>query len=84
MFNMTWEKDSQTKKGCCYPENRTKPIKLTKALGILTQQPSTSATPPDTLFTLGDEQRRAVEAYRLQVEQRRLMAIERARRATYL
>jgi len=81
---MVWENDSETQHGCCYPENRTKPTKLSTTLGMLTQHSSTSAEPRDTLLALGDEQRRAAEAYKLQVEQRRLMAIERARRATYL
>lgn len=82
MFDMKWESEKKIKHGCCYPESKTEPIGCTRAVDMLDQHSSTSSTPHSPAFVLGNEERRAVEAYKLQVEMRRSMAIERARRST--
>ena len=80
---MKWGKDSQVKKGYCCPERATKPIRFSKALRMDENSLITSA-PQVSLPSLSGADRKAAEAYKLQVEQRRSIAIANARRVTHL
>ena len=71
MFDMKTKSEKQIKHGCCYPESKTEPLGCTRA---------TSGTSHSSLLALANEERKAVEAYKLQVEKWRSMAIELARR----
>ena len=77
---MKTESETEIKHGYCCPESKTEPIGCTKALSMLDQDSSTSDTSLSPLLVLGNKERKAVEAYKLQVEKWRLMAIELARR----
>ncbi|MDH5448680.1 MAG: hypothetical protein OEY24_06195 [Candidatus Bathyarchaeota archaeon] len=79
---MQSETEAKTKHGCCSPESEMKPTRLSRALSTLNQNSSTFNTPHSPLLTLGNKERKAIEAYKLQVEMRRSMAIEYARRYT--
>ena len=78
---MKLKSDTEIKHGCCYPESEVKPSRVSRALTI-NPSSSTSNTTLSHLLVLGNEERKAVEAYKLQVEMRRSMAIEYARRNT--
>jgi hypothetical protein len=78
---MKLESDTEIKYGCCYPESKIKHSCMSRALTI-NPSSSTSNTTLSRLLLLGNEERKAVDAYKLQVEQRRSMAIEYARRNT--
>jgi len=82
MFDVKLESEEKIKHGCCYTESKSKPIGFTKAIDMLDQYSSTPNTPHSSAFVLSNEERRAVEAYKLQVEMRRSIAIEIARRST--
>lgn len=74
---------SKVKRGCCHLEERRKPTGLSRALEKLDLRTSTFSTPHIPALALTDEERKAVEAYRLQVEKWRSTAIEYARRNMY-
>ncbi len=76
---MKCESNSKIKHGYCYPEIEVKPTGRTKALGMLKQPSSASSTLHSPLLVLGNEERKAVEAHKLQVELRRSIAIEKSR-----
>jgi hypothetical protein len=82
MFDMKLESEKKIKHGCCYPESKTEPVGCTRAIDMLEQSSSTSSISHSPVFVLGNEERRAVEAHKLQVEMWRSMAIELARRNT--
>ena len=70
------------KHSCC-PEGKIESSRLSKVLGI-DHQASNIKPPHSSLLTLATSERRAIEAHKLQVEQRRVTAIENARRVTYV
>ena len=72
----------KTNHECCSADYEKSP-RITRALKI-TSYPSTTNQANSSLFTLNGEEAKAVKAYTLQVEKRRSVAIENARRATYL
>jgi hypothetical protein len=79
---MKWESEKKIKHGYCHPESKTGPVDCTRAIGMLEQSSSTPSTPHSSTFIVGNEERRAVEAHKLQVEMWRSMAMERVRRNT--
>lgn len=79
---MKCESDVEIQHECCYPEIETKPTGRTGVLSMLSQDSSISTTLHSPLHILGNEERKAVEAYKLQVELQRAMAIEYARQNT--
>lgn len=80
---MGLETTSKVKHGCCYPEKKGKPTTLSRALEIVNLDASTSSIPHIPAVPLSNEERKAINAYRLQVEKRRSIAIEYARRSTF-
>jgi len=79
---MKLKSDTEIKHGCYCPESEVKPSRISRALTINSSS-STSNTTLSHSLALGNEERRAVEAYQLQVEQRRSMAIEYAHRTPF-
>ena len=77
---MKSESDAEIQHECCYPKNETKPTGRTGALSMLSQHSSTSIALRSPLPILGNEERKAIEAYKLKVELQRAMAIEYVRR----
>ncbi|UCG37437.1 MAG: hypothetical protein JSV64_03970 [Candidatus Bathyarchaeota archaeon] len=71
-------KDELNEYGC----NR-KPKGFSQALTI-NQHSSTSNSPNSLLRPIGNEEMKAIAEYNLQVEQRRSIAVDKARRSTYL
>ncbi len=74
---------SKVKYGCCHLEEKRKPTGLSGALEKLDLRASTFSTPHIPALALSNEERKAIEAYRLQVEKLRSTAIEYARRNMY-
>lgn len=73
-------RELETKHGSCYPKSKREPLGCTKAFDMLDQKSSTSGTSLGPLLAPSNEEKKAVEAYKLQVEKWRSMAIELARR----
>jgi len=80
---MKCEVKAEVKHGCCSPEAEMTLTGGSRALPML-DHTSTSNIPHSSLITLGNEERKAIEARILQVEQKKAMAIANARRMTYL
>ncbi|MCW4052225.1 MAG: hypothetical protein NWE78_03310 [Candidatus Bathyarchaeota archaeon] len=80
---MKWKKTSQVKNGYCCPESGEKTARFSRALRINPDLSITSISEVPRL-ALSDYERKAAEAYKLQVEQRRSLAIANARRVTHL
>lgn len=62
---------------------KMEPSGFSKALGLLNSHNATSGAPHTTVPTLSSAERKLMEAYQFQVEKRRVMAMELARRDTY-
>ena len=73
----------ETEQGCCHPEKEGKPTGFSRALGMLNLHTPASSTPHTPVLILSNAERKAIEAYKLQIEKRRSMAAELARRNTY-
>jgi len=84
MFGMKSKSEKRIEQGCCYPESKTESAGCTKIARSLDQNSSTSSLAHASVYTLGNNGRKAFEAYKLQVEERRSSAIETARRSTFL
>lgn len=80
---MKWGKSSQTKNGYCCPESEAKTARFSRTLRI-NEDLSITSTPHVPLLSSSNDERKAAEAYKLQVEQRRSLAIANARRVTHL
>lgn len=80
---MKWGKNSQVKKGYCCPEGEAKPARFSRTLRM-DEDPSVTSNPQVSLPSLSGADRKAAEAFKLQVEQRRSIAIANARRVTHL
>lgn len=83
MPRMKWGKNTQVKKGYCCPEREAKSARFSKALRM-DEDLSITSTPQVSLLSLSSAERKAAEAYKLEVEQRRSIAIANARRVTHL
>jgi len=83
MFGMECQEDDSKIKLGCYPKNKVKPSHAIRALAINSSSlTSNSVTPHSSILILTREERKAVKAYNLQIEQGRFMGIELARRNT--
>jgi len=81
LFDMKSGIDPKIKHGCCYPESEINSSQLTKTLAI-NPSSSISHVPHSPLPAFDNEERKAVEAYNLKLEQWRSMAIDLARQHT--
>ncbi len=80
---MKWGKNSQVKKGYCCPESEAKAARFSRALRM-DEDTSVTSTSQVSLPSLSGADRKAAEAFKLQVERRRSIAIANARRVTHL
>jgi len=76
---MKLKNDTEIKHEYYCPESEIKPSCISRALTINSSS-LTSNTPLSHSLSLSNEEKKAVEAYKLQVEQKRSIAIEYARR----
>ena len=80
---MKLKTNKEIEQGHCRPEKEGKLTGFSRALGMLNLPTPASSTPHTPVLILSNAERKAIETYRLQVEKRRSMAAELARRNTF-
>ena len=81
---MKWQSEESIEQGCYCPEPKTETTSYTTVARLPDRNSSTSNIPQSSLYSLANNERKALEAYKLGVEEKRTAAIETARRRTFL